>query len=34
LETLHGYLLEQGLIKEKLDLESLFAASTREAFKI
>ena len=34
LETLHGYLLEQGLIKQKLDLESLFASSTREAFKI
>ena len=34
LETLHGYLLEQGLIKQKLDLESLFAANTREAFKI
>lgn len=34
LETLHSYLLEQGLIKQKLDLESLFASSTREAFKI
>lgn len=34
LETLHGYLLEQGLIKQKLDLESLFASNTREAFKI
>jgi 4,5-dihydroxyphthalate decarboxylase len=34
LETLHGYLLEQGLIKQKLDLESLFASGTREAFKI
>src|SRR5258706_6548224 len=34
LETLHGYLLQQGLIKQKLDLESLFASSTREAFKI
>jgi 4,5-dihydroxyphthalate decarboxylase len=34
LETLHGYLLEQGLIKQKLDLEALFASSTREAFKI
>jgi 4,5-dihydroxyphthalate decarboxylase len=34
LETLHGYLLEQGLVKQKLDLESLFASSTREAFKI
>lgn len=34
LETLHGYLFEQGLIKNKLDLESLFAPETREAFKI
>jgi 4,5-dihydroxyphthalate decarboxylase len=34
LETLHGYLFEQGLIKKKLDLESLFAPETREAFKI
>lgn len=34
LETLHGYLLEQGLIKQKLDLQSLFAPGTREAFKI
>lgn len=34
LETLHGYLFEQGLIKQKLDLESLFAPGTREAFKI
>jgi 4,5-dihydroxyphthalate decarboxylase len=34
LETLHGYLHEQGLIKEKLDLEELFARETREAFKI
>jgi 4,5-dihydroxyphthalate decarboxylase len=34
LETLHGYLLDQGLIKQKLDLQSLFAPGTREAFKI
>jgi 4,5-dihydroxyphthalate decarboxylase len=34
LETLHGYLHEQGLIKQKLDLEELFAPETVEAFKI
>jgi 4,5-dihydroxyphthalate decarboxylase len=34
LETLHSYLLEQGLIKQGLDLERLFAPSTLEAFKI
>ena len=34
LETLHGYLLEHGLIKQKLDLATLFAPNTREAFKI
>jgi 4,5-dihydroxyphthalate decarboxylase len=34
LQTLHDYLLEQRLIQQKLDLESLFASSTREAFKI
>lgn len=34
LETLHGYLLEHGLIKQKLDLAALFAPNTREAFKI
>lgn len=34
LETLHSYLLEQGLIKEKLDLEKLFAVNTLDAFKI
>jgi len=34
LETLHGYLYEQGLIKQKLDLDELFARETREAFKI
>jgi 4,5-dihydroxyphthalate decarboxylase len=34
LETLHGYLYEQGLIKQKLNLEELFARETREAFKI
>ena len=34
LETLHGYLFEQGLIKEKLDLDELFAREAAEAFKI
>jgi 4,5-dihydroxyphthalate decarboxylase len=34
LETLHRYLYEQGLIKQKLDLDELFARETREAFKI
>ena len=34
LETLHGYLYEQGLIKQRLNLEELFARETREAFKI
>lgn len=34
LETLHSYLLEQGLIKQGLDLEKLFAPGTLEAFKI
>jgi 4,5-dihydroxyphthalate decarboxylase len=34
LETLHDYLLEQGLIKQRLDLDELFAAETAEAFKI
>jgi len=34
LETLHSYLLEQGLIKMSLDLEKLFAPNTLEAFKI
>jgi len=34
LETLHEYLLEQGLIRQKLDLQGLFAPGTREAFKI
>lgn len=34
LETLHAYLLEQGLIKQKLELEKLFAPNTLEAFKI
>jgi len=34
LETLHSYLFEQGLIKQKLGLEKLFAPSTLEAFKI
>jgi len=34
LETLHGYLYEQGLIKQKLNLDDLFARETLEAFKI
>ena len=34
LETLHGYLYEQGLIQQKLDLDDLFARETLEAFKI
>ena len=34
LETLHGYLYEQGLIKQKLNLDELFARETLEAFKI
>jgi 4,5-dihydroxyphthalate decarboxylase len=34
LETLHGYLYEQGLIKQKLNLDELFAGETVEAFKI
>jgi 4,5-dihydroxyphthalate decarboxylase len=34
LETLHHYLYEQGLIKQKLNLEELFAGETIEAFKI
>ena len=34
LETLHSYLLEQGLIKQRLELEKLFAPNTLEAFKI
>jgi hypothetical protein len=34
LETLHDYLYEQGLIKQRLDLDELFARETREAFKI
>jgi len=34
LETLHGYLFEQGLIKQRLNLDELFAAETAEAFKI
>jgi 4,5-dihydroxyphthalate decarboxylase len=34
LETLHGYLYEQGLIKQKLNLDELFARETVEAFKI
>ena len=34
LETLHGYLYEQGLITQKLNLDELFAPETAEAFKI
>jgi len=34
LETLHSYLLEQGLIGKRLDLEKLFAPNTLGAFKI
>ncbi len=34
LETLQSYLLEQGLIKNSLDLEKLFAPNTLEAFKV
>ncbi len=34
LETLHSYLLEQGLIKERLELKTLFAPNTLEAFKV
>lgn len=34
LETLHSYLYEQGLIKQTLNLDELFAHQTVEAFKI
>jgi 4,5-dihydroxyphthalate decarboxylase len=34
LETLNGYLYEQGLIDQRLNLDELFARETREAFKI
>ncbi len=34
LETLHGYLYEQGLVTQKLNLDELFAPETAEAFKI
>ncbi len=34
LETLHSYLYEQGLIKQKLNLDELFAPETAETFKI
>ena len=34
LETLHSYLHEQGLIKQRLNLDELFARETIEAFKI
>ena len=34
LETLHVYLYEQGLIKDKLSVDDLFARETLEAFKV
>jgi 4,5-dihydroxyphthalate decarboxylase len=34
LETLHGYLFEQGLIEQRLNLDELFAKETVDAFKI
>ncbi|HSF57783.1 MAG TPA: ABC transporter substrate-binding protein, partial [Candidatus Binatia bacterium] len=34
LETLQSYLREQGLIKDKLPLDDLFARETVEAFKV
>lgn len=34
LETLYSYLLEQGLIKKRLELKTLFAPNTLEAFKV
>jgi 4,5-dihydroxyphthalate decarboxylase len=34
LETLNGYLFEQGLTKQKIILDELFARETVEAFKI
>jgi 4,5-dihydroxyphthalate decarboxylase len=34
LETLHGYLFEQGLIKQKLNLDELFAPETLATFKV
>ncbi|MFQ5539826.1 MAG: ABC transporter substrate-binding protein, partial [Candidatus Binatia bacterium] len=34
LETFHSYLLEQGMIKKPLELETLFTANTLTAFKI
>jgi 4,5-dihydroxyphthalate decarboxylase len=34
LETLHNYLFEQGLIKQRFHLDELFAPETTEAFKI
>ena len=34
LDTLHDYLYEQGLIKQRLHLDELFARETLEAFKI
>jgi 4,5-dihydroxyphthalate decarboxylase len=34
LETLHGYLYQQGLIKQKLNLDELFAPETLDSFKV
>ena len=34
LETFHSYLLEQGVIKSPVDLASLYAANTRDTFRI
>ncbi len=34
LETLHSYLHEQGLIKQRLVLDESFARETLEAFKV
>jgi 4,5-dihydroxyphthalate decarboxylase len=34
LETLHGYLFEQGLIQQKLNLDELFAPETLDSFKV
>jgi 4,5-dihydroxyphthalate decarboxylase len=34
LETFHSYLVEQGMIKGRLELEKLFARNTLETFKI
>lgn len=34
LETLHSYLWEQGLIKQRIELKDLFAPNTLETFKL